>query len=185
MVWWCTMLVGAATVQPLPPNTGMSLITNVAGTTIANDAYWAEQCKTIPPSTLFLVLDMGAVRDFFKPTEGNTYCEMLQSNSKHQWSNNGVDWKEVDFYSGNSNDNGGSAKSFPTNNDKRDFLSFWGHGTLTGGCCSSSVTTSKTFPSLPGNGEAYSYGQPFAVSYAIHLQPQLAASGLSISQYKE
>ena len=52
----------AIQLQPPPANTGMSLVTNVAGTTVADDAYWAEKCKTIPSNTLFIVLDMGAVR---------------------------------------------------------------------------------------------------------------------------
>lgn len=77
--------------NPPPANTGMSRVADVAGTTLANDAFWAEPCKTIPSNTLFIVLDMGAVRDFFKPTEGSTYCEMLQSSTKHQWSADGVD----------------------------------------------------------------------------------------------
>ena len=62
----------------------MSLVTNVLGSTLANAAFWSDACKTIPASTLFLVLDMGTVRDFFKPTEGNTYCEMLAASNKHQ-----------------------------------------------------------------------------------------------------
>lgn len=51
----------AIQLQPLPPNTGMSLVANVAGTTQADDAFWAENCKTIPANTQLLVLDMGAV----------------------------------------------------------------------------------------------------------------------------
>ena len=47
--------------QPLPLNTKSSLVTEVAGTTVANDAFWAEECKKIPSNTLFIVVDMGAV----------------------------------------------------------------------------------------------------------------------------
>ena len=50
--------------QPLPPNTGMSLVAEVAGDTVANDAFWAVQCKTIPSNTVFIVVDMGAVRRY-------------------------------------------------------------------------------------------------------------------------
>lgn len=60
MVWWGTL--GAATVQPLPPNTGMSLVADVAGTVYANDAYWAEACERIPSTATGIVVDMGAVR---------------------------------------------------------------------------------------------------------------------------
>ena len=52
----------AVQLQPLPPNTGMSLVVEVAGTTLANDAFWAVECQKIPSNTEFLVLDMGAVR---------------------------------------------------------------------------------------------------------------------------
>lgn len=54
----------AIALQPLPPNTGMSLVVDVPGTTVANNAFWAEKCKTIPFKTLFIVVDMGAVRGY-------------------------------------------------------------------------------------------------------------------------
>jgi len=47
--------------QPLRPNTGMSLVTNVAGTTLANDAFWAVECKKISSAATGIVVDMGAV----------------------------------------------------------------------------------------------------------------------------
>lgn len=44
-------------------------------------------------------------RDFFKPNDSETsYCEMLQSNDKHQWSSNGVDWVKVSFDTDNPGD---------------------------------------------------------------------------------
>ena len=76
--------------QPLPLDNSMSLVADVAGTTIANAAYWGETCKVIPSSTLFIVLDMGSARDFFKPIEGASYCDMLQSSTKHRWSADGI-----------------------------------------------------------------------------------------------
>ena len=68
------------------------LVANVAGKIIANDAYWAEKCTTIPSNALFIVVEMGAVRDHFKPVEGATFCDMLQSNDTHQWSYNAMEW---------------------------------------------------------------------------------------------
>eukprot|EP00729_Bicosta_minor_P007309 gene7309-biopygen16917 len=130
-------------------HTGMSLVADVPGSTVANDAFWAKQCKTIPPSTLFLVLDMGTVRDFFKPADaGTSYCEMLQADDKHQWSPNGVDWFAVEFYNYN-NHNGGSASWLPRDEgvegDAREHLSFWGiDGSFTGGCCSTSTAVAVT-----------------------------------------
>ena len=53
--------------QVLPPNTQMATVANVAGTTLANDAYWKDKCKVIPDSTtLFIVVDMGGARDFYR-----------------------------------------------------------------------------------------------------------------------
>ena len=47
--------------QPPPPNTGMSLVAAVPGTTVANDAFWAEPCKLIPSTARGITVDMGAV----------------------------------------------------------------------------------------------------------------------------
>ena len=58
------LLVWGTCAAALPPNTGMSLVADVAGSTLANDAYWAAQCQTIPFNTLFIVVDMGAVREY-------------------------------------------------------------------------------------------------------------------------
>ena len=60
---WIDMAVTSYAIprQPLPSDTGMSLVADVAGTMLADDAFWAEQCKTIPADTQFLVLDTGAV----------------------------------------------------------------------------------------------------------------------------
>lgn len=52
---------GDAPLQPLPPNTGMSLVADVPGTTVANDAFWAEKCTTIPSTARGITVDMGAV----------------------------------------------------------------------------------------------------------------------------
>jgi len=47
--------------HPLPPNTGMSLVADVPGTTVADDAFWAEPCKLIPSTARGITVDMGAV----------------------------------------------------------------------------------------------------------------------------
>ena len=146
LAFMLSVLTAAETVSAtpvLPPNTGMTLVAEVAGTTRANDAFWAVQCKKIPSNTLFLVLDMGAVRDFFKPIAGASYCEMLQSNTKHQWRSDGVVWTTPEFCGGS---NGGSAIDWPLkkgrDGDARQYLSFWGtdDDRQTGGCCSTSTT---------------------------------------------
>lgn len=52
---------GVGALQPLPPNTGTSLVVDVAGTTKTTDVYWAKQCKTIPSNAVFIVIEMGDV----------------------------------------------------------------------------------------------------------------------------
>ena len=73
---------------------------------------------------------MGNVIDYFKPVAGITYCEMLQSNTLHQWSSDGKNWVIPTFYGHHL---GGSAKNYPT--DGRGYLSFWGGHGARGGCC--------------------------------------------------
>eukprot|EP00729_Bicosta_minor_P032611 gene32611-biopygen9561 len=171
-----------ADLQPLPPNTGMSLVADVPGTTLANDAFWAEPCELIPSTARGITVDMGAVRDFFRPVEGATFCEMLQSHDKHQWSADGETWVDVDFWSVH---NGGSATVWPRDNgragDERRFLSFWGRDdSVTGGCCSSSTAVGMTHPSLPGNGAETYWGQPFTLNYFVDLQPLPPNTGMSL-----
>jgi len=166
---------GDAPLQPLPPNTGMSLVVAVPGTTVADDAFWAVECQKIPSMARGITVDMGAVRDFFRPVEGSSFCEMLTSYNKHQWSADGETWVDVAFYGHSVLHNGGSAYGWPRDDgragDARTHLSFWGDdGSLTGGCCSSSTAVAHTLPSLPGNGGNTHWGQPFSVSFLyVHL----------------
>lgn len=158
--------------QPLPPNTGMSLVADVPGTTFANDAFWAEQSKIIPSNALFVVVDMGAVRDFFKPVDGvTTYCEMLQAHNKHQWSANGVDWFVINYYSDGFN--GGSVDWWPRDQghagDERRYLSFWGSESHQGTGSSTSYVVNYT-----------GWGNRFTLSYATPLHPLPPNTGMSI-----
>lgn len=155
----------AIQLQPLPPNTGMTLVADVAGTTDANDAFWKEKCKSIPSNALFVVVDMGGVRDFFRQMGNVTFCTMLQAHNKHQWSHDGVTWVTPDFHS-DSDLNGGSADAWPRDKgragDERQVLSRWSTDdccSYTGGCCSSSAAEQATYPSLPENGGGKAWGQ--------------------------
>lgn len=131
----------------LPPNTRITLVAEVAGTTRANDAYWRSECPSIPANALFLVLKMGDVVDFFKPADaGTSYCDMLQAHNKHQWSPNGVDWVAVDFYSAHYGGSNGGWPRDKVEGDAREHLSFWGHeeARYPGGCCSTSTAVART-----------------------------------------
>ena len=117
-------LVGAAIVVvahaavALPPNTALTLLADVSSTTHANDAFWLSKCAGVPPTALYVVVEMGSVVDFFRPVEGATWCEMLTSLDKHQWSSTGVDgsWLTPVYYNSTGGINGGSAHWWPRDN---------------------------------------------------------------------
>jgi hypothetical protein len=53
--------------QP-PANTGISVFAMVRESQVnTNAAYWGARCKDIAAQAAWLVLDMGDVRDYFKP----------------------------------------------------------------------------------------------------------------------
>jgi hypothetical protein len=146
--------------QPPPPGTFATVFAIVTAVEQANDAYWTTKCQEIPASASYVMLDMGMVRDFFKPVDGASWCEMLVSNTLHQWSMNGIDWKTPQ--SDLTNDlvfNGGSVPGWPKQNmegDERMFISMWGGENCTGGCCSASY---KCYY------EAEWPSQPFSMAY--------------------
>jgi len=80
-------------------------------------------------------VNMGIVRDFFKPHSGVSVCQMLSESpgTHHLWSSKpDQDWVQPQYYSGHL---GGSKSGWPTA-DNRQYLSFWGgHGSQAGGCC--------------------------------------------------
>jgi hypothetical protein len=161
------VVLGLATAQqPPPPNTAITVFATVAGTTQANGLYWAVECLKVPADATFIMLDMGSVRDFFKPVDGATMCQMLASttNKQHQWSPNGVDW--VVPTSLNSNFHGGSSDDWPSANtvgDTRYYLSFWGSELdyKKGGCCCIVHADSCNA----------GWTQSFSLAYAVPLQP--------------
>jgi hypothetical protein len=118
---------------PLPPNTALTLLAEVSATTRAK-----LECKVRECFALFVRLVMGAVVDYFKPVEGASWCEMLTSPNKHQWSPSGVGGWEVPAYHFEDHANGGSVGFWPSTSvvgDKRIYLPFWGSNVHVAGCC--------------------------------------------------
>ena len=93
---------------------------------------------------------MGSVVDYFKPVEGKTYCEMLQSHKLHQWSSDGKNWIIPLYY---HHLFGGSDHGYPT--DGRGYLSFWSGNGANGGCCHHSYT------------DAHGWKRAFNIFYGI------------------
>ena len=58
----------------------------VSGNMYANAAFWAQRCTSINPRAAFIVVAIGQVADYYRPLEGRSYCEMLQSSKLHEWS---------------------------------------------------------------------------------------------------
>ena len=80
----------------------------------------------------------GGAIDYVRPIPGATFCEMLNSHSKHEVSKSPNDgFVQPPSYNGHL---GGSAGSWGASWDGRYYVpSFWGHnaGYLGDGCCSS------------------------------------------------
>jgi hypothetical protein len=164
-------------VQPPPPFTSVFVFVDADGKTILTDDYWAEQCQQIPAATTYLMLEMGDTRDFLKPIDdATTWCQMLQSHEKHQWSPNGIEWI-APVYDSETGHNGGSTRYWPKKNvdgDNRHYLPFWGTGVdaavFKGGCCGTSYSASA--------GPVWS--QAFTLSFGIPLQPPPPNTGIHV-----
>ena len=142
-------------------------------------------------NALFIVVDMGTVRDLFRPgrSSGQSFCKMLISEESYEWSRDGINWFPVPAggisIKYGSSDEGwqltisGIHSFFMKHHiaDQRKFLSSWGSSDdqMLGGCCSTSTaafqTTPRTDRMLLPDRDADRWGQSFTMSYAVDLQP--------------
>ncbi|MFA5434405.1 MAG: fibrinogen-like YCDxxxxGGGW domain-containing protein, partial [Candidatus Paceibacterota bacterium] len=120
---------------------------NITGLVYTNGFATASSAEYAHPCALFnsfgnnfvLRINMGQVKDYFKPTNNYTLCQMItESPGTHfQWAStlNGT-FQTPGYYSTHL---GGSANSWPTSIDGRNYLSFWGGGgSANSGCCHNS-----------------------------------------------
>jgi len=120
---------------------------NVGPTLNAGSTFWREHCKDVPEDAVFAKMDCDGVVDYFKPTEGYSFCEMLTSVNKHQWSatGQGDSWTTPTYISGTYL--GGSNSYWPRRSgregDDRRYLNFWGNENNQGGYCAPSYTSSS------------------------------------------
>ena len=88
-----------------------------------NHLHVSAKCRPVIfgklPVPHYFVVIMGEVIDFFKPLEGATFCEMLHSHDKHQWSSDGLTWT-TPTYSKWEGDHGSSADYWPRDNVEGD-----------------------------------------------------------------
>lgn len=110
------------------------------------DSY-ALKCQRFKDSFpgITMRLEMGEVKDYFKPIDGDL-CNMLKGYQNHKWSSSfSGTYKIPDFYQGHL---GGSAQDWPKYRDKdtgdpddnRAYLSFWGGNHENSGCCHNEKT---------------------------------------------
>ncbi|CAJ1395034.1 unnamed protein product [Effrenium voratum] len=127
---------------------------------------WARKCHAVPSGTQYVKLVMGEVTDYFKPSVGYSFCDMLTSYDKHLFSNDAENWAKPEYYPHHNHD-GGSLWWWPKqtqsrHGDERKYLSFWGSswpGT-TWGCCHYAYN------------DAVHWGRIFTMSYCgVNLKP--------------
>jgi len=122
---------------------------------VSND--WGTICHDVPTTAGHIQVTMGNVIDFFRPAPGASFCEMLTSSNRHEWSNDLTTWHTPAYY---PNHYGGSAANWPLDNvegDNRRFLSFWGDGVGgVGGCCHNAYRNDAAYP-----------GRPFAMYWCV------------------
>jgi hypothetical protein len=124
-----TSICAAVTSTPAVPTPSPTAVqtdscTQLATGSISND--WGTICHNVPTTAGHIQVTMGDVIDFFRPVPGASFCEMLTSSNRHEWSNDLTTWHTPDYYPAHY---GGSATNWPANNvegDDRRFLSFWG-----------------------------------------------------------
>jgi len=110
--------------------------------TVASAEY-AHSCSSFNSfgSNFTTRVNMGQVKDYFKPTSGYSLCGMItESPGTHfQWSKDNISFQTPSYYSAHF---GGSATTWPTSTDGRQYLSFWGgSGGASSGCCHFTSTT--------------------------------------------
>jgi hypothetical protein len=113
------------------------------GFATASSAEYAHPCALFNSFTSNFVLriNMGQVKDYFKSTSNYNLCQMITEfpTTHFQWAStpNGI-FQTPGYY---SNHLGGSASGWPMSIDGRNYLSFWGGGGATAGCCHNSSIT--------------------------------------------
>jgi len=129
---------------PAPTSVRTDTCAQLTTGSVVND--WQTICSAIPTDAGHIQLTMGDVIDFFRPVTGSSFCDMLTSSNRHEWSNDLTTWHIPDYFSSHV---GGSATNWPLDNvagDDRRYLSFWGDGRGgIGGCCHNSYSDAS-FP---------------------------------------
>ena len=114
---------------------------------------WQTRCQSFDSwgSGFTIRVQMGEVFDYFRTRyAGERLCNVLKSWNRHKWSNRpDGGFRQITYFNsdGSKQHGGGSGGNYPLANvfnDDRQFISFWGHSSSKGGCCSSSYSTTNS-----------------------------------------
>jgi len=121
------------------------LVGEYSGAAQLTREYWKDHvCDQghIPSSAKVIRITIGSAVDYFRPkSSGDSLCDMLQANNKHEWSPDSSTWYTPQ-YTSDLDALGGSALDWPSSihvADTRKYITFWGHQTEAGAGCSSSL----------------------------------------------
>jgi hypothetical protein len=110
------------------------------------DANYQIQCDKLAGlglTTVTVRVNMGEVRDFFRPRANADMCQMLSESpgTHHLWSDApSIGFIQPEYYSSHL---GGSKSGWPPK-DNRTYVSFWGgQGSPAGGCCALDLQTAN------------------------------------------
>lgn len=108
------------------PTTTPVYLANFADGTTDSEAEWAVKCQELPASAAYVKISINGCDDYFKPTAGNSMCDMLTSKNKHLWSSDGASWVQPAYHAAAVL--GGSLEDWPKNSGhgQRIHLTFWG-----------------------------------------------------------
>ena len=144
-----------------------NLIAESGTTSAVSSAWWDARCAEVGNPMLGVTdtvrVDMGQVKDYFRPTSAMNLCSMMKSHNKHTWSATGGEGTFVTpkYYHQHW---GGSQTWWPKSVDGRAYVSFWGGNGANGGCCHYSST------SYGGSADSSAWNRAFKVYLSLDRQ---------------
>ena len=106
---------------------------------------WKLSCN-VASSTGVMMMVMGDFVDYFRPTAGSDFCQMVQGDDFHEWSYDGITFHSLDgqWHSGDVHF-GGATRYAPAalgDTSGRQYVPFWGKRSAIApaGCCELTAT---------------------------------------------
>jgi hypothetical protein len=156
--WGHSFEIAFAPRGPPPAGAIGGPVVSVKGTDKADEDFWKEKCKAIPENTWCIAITIGAVVDFFKPTPGSSYCDMLASKHLHMYSTDGDTFHPV-ITDHDVDRSGfmGSAEGYPKTINKLDLRKSL-HITGSSSTALTTVATTAAAAYVDGSGDEFEVG---------------------------